>query len=128
MKTQKISGTELEVSRLAYGCMNLGGSWDAVPLKDSNRKAAMAAVHAALDEGINFFDHADIYCRGKSEEVFSQIWKSRSSLRQKIILQSKCGIRFSDDPVKGYPARYDFSQNWIIKSVEGILKRLQTEY
>lgn len=128
MKTQKIAGTELEASRIAYGCMNLGGSWDAEPLKDSNRKAAMAAVHAALDAGINFFDHADIYCRGKSEEVFAGVWQESPSLREKIILQTKCGIRFSGEPSSSSPIRYDFSYEHILHSVEGSLKRLQTEY
>ena len=128
MKTQKIAGTDLEVSRLAYGCMNIGGSWDAVPLTDGNRKTAMAAVHGALDAGINFFDHADIYCRGKSEEVFAAVWQDSPSLREKIILQTKCGIRFKEDPSIGAPLRYDFSYEHILRSVEGSLRRLQTEY
>ncbi|MGD0611311.1 MAG: aldo/keto reductase [Anaerolineales bacterium] len=128
MKTQKIASTDLEISRIAYGCMNIGGSWDPKPLTNGNRKAAMAAVHAALDAGINFFDHADIYCRGKSEEVFAGVWQDSPSLRQKIILQTKCGIRFGGDPSSSSPARYDFSYEHILSSVEGSLKRLQTEY
>ena len=128
MKTQKIAGTDLEISRIAYGCMSIGGSWDPKPLTNGNRKAAMAALHAALDAGITFFDHADIYCRGKSEEVFAGLWQDSPSLRQKIILQTKCGIRFGGDPASSSPARYDFSYEHILSSVEGSLKRLQTEY
>lgn len=128
MKTQTLGVSDLQVTRIAYGCMPLGGSWDKSPLTAQTRKEAMASVHAALAQGINFFDHADIYCRGKSEEVFAGIWQEVPSLRQKIILQSKCGIRFPDDPVPGYPQRFDFSYEHILEAVEGSLKRLQTDY
>jgi predicted oxidoreductase len=128
MKTIQIKNTSLAVSRIGYGCMEIGGDWSNEPPSLETKEKAVAIIETALDQGINFFDHADIYCRGKSETVFSHIWNSQPSLRQKILLQSKCGIRFADDPVKGYPARYDFRCDYILQSVEGILKRLQTDY
>lgn len=128
MKTQTLGSSDLQVTRIAYGCMPLGGAWDATSLTDQTRQKAMVAIHAALDQGINFFDHADIYCRGKSEEVFSAIWQEVPSLRQKIVLQSKCGIRFENDVPGGAPFRYDFSYEHIIESVDGSLKRLKTDY
>jgi predicted oxidoreductase len=128
MKIQKIANTDLDVSRIAYGCMNIGGSWDEQPLTDSIRKQANATVQFALDLGINFFDHANIYCRGKSEEAFSGLWENSPALRQKIYLQTKCGIRFNGDPDSGSPARYDFSREHILSSVEASLKRLKTDY
>ena len=64
-------------------------------------------LHAALDAGITFFDHADIYCRGKSEEVFAGIWTESQNLRQKIFVQSKCGFRFEDEPAPGTGQRFD---------------------
>jgi predicted oxidoreductase len=128
MKTITIKNTSLEVTQIGYGCMELGENWSSTPPTPETQKRALISIETALDEGINFFDHADIYCRGKSEELFSQIWSRRSSLRQRIILQSKCGIRFANDPIIGYPARFDFSQQYIVDSVEGILKRLQTDY
>jgi predicted oxidoreductase len=128
MKLLKISNIPLKVSCIGYGCMEIGGNWTREPATLETQKMALGVIESALDEGINFFDHADIYCRGKSEEVFSRIWMARPLLRQNIIVQSKCGIRFSDDPVIGYPARYDFSYAYIVQSVEGILKRLQTDY
>lgn len=128
MKTYRIPNTELEVTRIAYGCMPLGGAWDHSPLTDDIRKNALTSIRAALDAGITFFDHADIYCRGKSEEVFAGIWKESPNLRQKIHLQSKCGIRFEDDPAPGAGQRFDFSYEHIVRSVEGSLKRLQTDY
>ncbi len=128
MQTQTLGPTSLQVTRIAYGCMALGGSWDNAPLTASTKQKAVAVIEAVLDEGVNFFDHADIYARGKSEEVFAQIWGKRPGLREQIFVQSKCGIRFVDDPVPGYPQRFDFSYAHILRSVEGSLRRLQTDY
>jgi predicted oxidoreductase len=122
MQTYLLGTSDLNVTRIGYGCMLIGGSWDDAPLTDSVRKAAMHSVKTALDAGINFFDHADIYCHGKSEEVFADLWKDSPHLRQQIYLQTKCGIRF------GPPHRFDFSYEHIIASVEGSLRRLQTDY
>ena len=127
MKTYRIARTPLEVSRIAYGCWRTGG-WDAAPLSEMTRKEALAAIRAALDAGINSFDHADIYGQGKGEEAFSGIWQDRPGLRPGIVVQTKCGIRFKNDPVEGTPGRYDFSREHIVRSVEGSLKRLKTDY
>lgn len=127
MKTYTIPDTDLQVTRLAYGCMQIGGRWDADPLTAAEHQSAGRAVMAALDAGITFFDHADIYTRGKSERVFGEILHANPGLRQKLVLQTKCGIRFDDDPQPGAPGRYDFSYAHIVRSVEGSLRRLQTE-
>ena len=103
MKTIKI-GDSIIASRLSYGCMRIGGKTE---------KQAEAVVKTALESGINFFDNADIYCGGKSEELFGKAIKGID--RDKIFVQSKCGIR------KGF---YDFSKEHIISSVEGSLKRI----
>jgi predicted oxidoreductase len=129
MKTIQLGSTPLEVSRIAYGCMRLGGSWDrATPLSDLNKHAAVTAIRTALDEGINFFDHADIYCWGKSEEVFAAIWSEVPHLRDKIIVQSKCGIVMAGGRPESTVGQFDFSYEHIIRSVEGSLTRLQTDY
>jgi predicted oxidoreductase len=128
MQTMSIAHSDLQVTRLAYGCMPLGGSWDDSPLAPETRQEAVRIVQAALDAGINFFDHADIYCRGKSEQAFAGIWQVIPGLRQKIYLQSKCGIRFAGDPNQAAPHRFDFSYQHILGSVEGSLKRLGTDY
>jgi predicted oxidoreductase len=122
MQTYRLGTSDLNVTRIGYGCMMIGGSWDDTPLTDSIRNAAMDSVHTALDAGINFFDHADIYCNGKSDEAFAELWKDSPHLRQQIYLQTKCGIRI------GPPHRFDFSYEHIINSVEGSLRRLQTDY
>jgi predicted oxidoreductase len=128
MNTQNLGNSPLNASRIAYGCMEIGGSWDQKPPSPETKKQAIAVIEAALEEGITFFDHADIYCRGKSEVVFSGIWEGQPNLRDNIIIQSKCGIRFADDLVVGYPPRYDFSYDHILNSVDGILNRLKTDY
>jgi predicted oxidoreductase len=128
VKTYRIARTPYEVSRIAYGCMGIGGTWDASPLTERTRQAAITSVRAALDAGINFFDHADIYCRGKSEDAFSRLWKELPGVRDKVIVQTKCGIRFQDDPGPGVPQRFDFSREHITAAVEGSLRRLQTDY
>ena len=106
-----------------------GGSWDRTePLSDQTKREAVQAIRTALDEGINFFDHADIYCWGKSEEAFAAIWSEVPHLREKIIVQSKCGIVMEGARPESTVGQFDFSYEHITRSVEGSLKRLQTDY
>jgi len=129
MKTIQLGSTPLEVSRIAYGCMGLGGSWDrSEPISDQSRHEAVQAIRTALDEGVNFFDHADIYRSGKSEEAFAAIWSEVPNLREKIIVQSKCGIVMPGARPENTVGQFDFSYEHITRSVEGSLKRLQTDY
>lgn len=120
----KIGKSNIESSRIALGCMTIGGSWDRNPITKEDELKAMATVNAALEEGINFFDHADIYCLGKSEEVFSKIWDGNPNLRENIILQSKCAIDIFGDGVPNY----NHSKEYILNAVDGILQRLKTDY
>src|SRR6185295_12608337 len=71
---------------------------------------------------------ADIYTHGKSETVFGEALQQSPGLRDQIILQSKCGIRFPGSPFPSDPAQFDFSYEHILRSVEGSLRRLQTDY
>ncbi len=129
MKTIHLGNTPLEVSRIAYGCMGLGGSWDrAESLGEQAKRDAVKAIRAALDEGINFFDHADIYRWGKSEEAFAAIWSEVPQLREKIIVQSKCGIVMAGARSESTVGQFDSSYAHITRSVEGSLTRLQTDY
>lgn len=113
------------VSRLVFGCMNLGGGWNKNPITDVHLKETHKCIDNAIEGGINFFDHADIYTFGKAEQVFGKALKERPELREQLYIQSKCGIKFADD--KG-PKRYDFSADWIEQSAENSLKRLNTDY
>lgn len=129
MKTYRIPKTDLTVSRIAYGCMKIGGTWDQAPISADTENTARDTVAAALDCGINFFDHADIYTAGKSETLFGRILQSTPGLRDRIVLQSKVGIRFANDAyLSGEPARYDFSHDHILHSTEAILARLGIDH
>jgi predicted oxidoreductase len=88
-------------------------------ISDMTNQEISALIHTAMDEGINFFDHADIYGGGKSEEKFSEALDMNPSLREKMILQTKCGIRKDC---------FDFSKEHILEAVDGSLKRLRTDY
>ncbi len=128
MKTYTIPHTTLKTARIAYGCGSIGGSWDQTPNTDAHRAAAVKALRAALDAGLNFFDHADIYCYGKSESLFAETMRELGASRDHFILQSKTGICFKGDTAPDAVGRYDFSHAHIIASAEGSLKRLGTEY
>lgn len=127
LKTQTIPLAQITSSRIIYGCMKIGGAWNDAPPNGETIQKARAVVNRALEAGITFYDHADIYGNGKAEEVFGCLLAEQKSLREKITLQSKCGIRREDFP-PGAPARYDFSKEHILTSVEGSLKRLGTPY
>lgn len=114
-----------DASRIVLGCMGFGGGWNRNPITADDVKQANEAVDAALEAGINMFDHANIYAFGKAEQVFGDVLKSRPELRERIVLQSKCGIRFEEGP--GSPGRYDFSDRHIVDSVDAILGRLGVE-
>ncbi|TVY07824.1 aldo/keto reductase [Paenibacillus cremeus] len=110
MRTIKLGTSTLEVPVIAVGCMRI---------KSLSKPDAERFVQTALEQGANFFDHADIYGAGTCEEIFADAIQMNDAVREKIILQSKCGIR------KGM---FDFSKEHILESVDGILKRLRTDY
>ncbi|CAM5491807.1 aldo/keto reductase [Streptomyces avidinii] len=110
--------------RVLYGCMGLGGSWDPDPYGPADIDAAEAAVAAALDSGITAFDHADIYRHGKAEAVFGEVLARTPGLRERITLQTKCGIRLGD---KNRPGIYDLRGETIVRRVEESLTRLRTD-
>lgn len=88
-------------------------------MKDLPKKEAAHVIENAMDVGIDFFDHADIYGDGKSEEIFGEAINQKPSIREKMIIQTKSGIR------KG---SFDFSKEHILESVDGSLQRLNTDY
>uniref|UniRef100_UPI00406C3196 aldo/keto reductase n=1 Tax=Paenibacillus sp. FSL R7-0345 TaxID=2954535 RepID=UPI00406C3196 len=126
LKTLPLNVRGIPASRIALGCMGLGGGWDHEPLTADNIRQGHEAVEAALSIGINFFDHADIYTRGKAEKVFGQIFKDRPGLREEMIIQSKCGIRLIEPGDTSNT--FDISGEHILKSVDGTLSRLGTDY
>jgi len=112
-------------SRMAYGCMGLGGGRNRNPLTADNIAEAEAAVEAALSIGIGVFDHADVYALGKAEAAFGEVLKRHPEWRGRMLIQSKCGIRNEEGTA---PKRFDFSREHILASVDGILERLGVDY
>ncbi len=110
MQTVDIGVSGIHGSRLGVGCMRISALGE---------KELSVYIHTALDCGINFFDHADIYGGGECESLFGRILAAEPGLREKIVLQSKCGIGRN---------QYDFSKGHILESVDGILSRLHTDH
>ncbi|WP_281888244.1 aldo/keto reductase family oxidoreductase [Paenibacillus sp. YYML68] len=110
MRTMKLGTSSLDVPVLAIGCMRI---------HSLDQAQAERFVRTAMEEGANFFDHADIYGGGVCEERFADAVQMNDQVREQMIIQSKCGIR---------NGMFDFSKDYILESVDGILKRLRTDY
>ena len=111
MKEIILGTTGKKMPAIVVGCMRLA---------DKNVSEMQSFLHTALEQGAYFFDHADIYGGGQSETIFGEAMAKDPSIeREELFLQSKCGIR------QGF---FDFSKEHILGSVDGILKRLQTDY
>jgi len=111
MRTIPLGTTGMQVPTVAVGCMRLN---------QLSPADAHTFLKTALDLGINYFDHADIYGGGVCEEVFADALPLNADAREKIVVQSKCGIRPG--------VAYDFSREHILKAVEDSLHRLHTDY
>lgn len=111
MKDITIANGKIKATEIGLGCMRMA---------ELDKDSAENIVRTALDQGINFFDHADIYGGGRSEEVFAKAINMNASIRENIIIQTKCGI------VPG--VMYDFSKEHILNSVNSSLQRLNTDY
>ncbi len=107
--TKRTLGGKLTVSAVAMGCMRLAEA----------KTAPDRVIGTARELGIDCFDHADIYGGGRSEALFGEWLASHPEERDRITVQTKCGIR------RGC---YDFSKEHILSSVEGSLRRLGTDY
>ncbi|MDR1521094.1 MAG: aldo/keto reductase [Planctomycetota bacterium] len=111
MRSMKLGSSQLEAPVVAVGCMRM---------KDKSKAEAEKFVKGAMDAGANFFDHANVYGDGLCEEMFAEAIGMTPTVREKVILQSKCGIRRK--------VAFDFSRDNILKAVDGSLKRLKTDY
>lgn len=110
MKKIDIGGLGVKASAVGVGCMRINAL---------SQQELSAYIHTALDCGVDFFDHADIYGGGACESQFGRVLSAEPGLREKLVLQSKCGIRQD---------MYDFSREHILESVDGILSRLCTDH
>lgn len=108
MKYINIGG--VSASAVTLGCMRMD-------VLDGKRVDEI--VDCALENGVNFFDHADVYGAGNSERLFGEYLRRRPGLREKIIIQTKCAL---------HDGQFDFSKEHIISAVEGSLSRLGVDY
>jgi len=110
MKIIEIKRAQMRIPAIGIGCMRMSRL---------TQPEAERYIATALELGLNFFDHADIYGGGESETIFAKAIGMNPTVRERVILQSKCGIK------RGW---YDSSKEHILSSVDAILKRLGTDY
>ncbi len=111
MKQIEIGKDKIKVPAIGLGCMRITGR---------DKKEAEALIKTAMENGANFFDHADIYAKGEAESFFAEAISMNPAIREKMILQTKCAIKPR--------CCYDFSKEHILNAVDGSLKRLKTDY
>lgn len=112
-------------STLIMGCMGFGG-WNKNPIGQEDRKRAFSAIEAALEQGINTFDHADIYTYGKAELLFGEFLKAHPSVRDQVFIQSKAGIVLTASNTKSNT--YNNSLQYLQTQIESSLNKLNTDY
>lgn len=119
MVTQPFGPNNIPVSRIALGCMGMAGTWNPAEVGPENIRKAIAAFEAALDAGITFYDHADIYGGTACESIFKNCLEAFPGSRDKIFIATKVGIR------KGF---YDHSPEHIRGSIVASLDRMGLDY
>lgn len=112
MKKINLGASGLSVPNIAVGFWRLN--------RNTDLRIAEDFIRTAMENGANFFDHADIYSGGEAEKIFSEAIGMNDNLREQMFIQSKCGIVPN--------RRFDFSKKHILESVDGSLKRLNTDY
>jgi len=112
MQYRKLGKSELEISRIGFGCMSL----------KSTENENIQLLHAALDKGLNYFDTADIYDKGMNETIVGKAFQGK---RDRVVLATKVGNVWKKD---GSGLDWNPSRQHILNSVEDSLRRLQTDY
>ncbi len=116
MEYVTLGKSDLRVSRICMGGCPMGQyGWG-----DVQEKELLDAISTAIDHGVNFFDTADVYGMGTSEQTLA---KGLGSRRSEVVIATKFGVR-----VENGRTFYDNSAEWIRKAVEGSLRRLNTDY
>ena len=113
MNYRKLARTPWTISDVSFGAWAIGGAWGSVDDTES-----MAALHAAIDAGVNFIDTADVYGAGRSERLIARLKKER---KEPITVATKCGRRLPNQTVEGY------SESNIHGWIEDSLKNLSTD-
>lgn len=127
MRTRVLGRSSLVSTRLAYGCMRVAGTMDPSRFTPDMEAVGRRAILAAYEAGYTHFDHADIYGNGLCEEVFGRVLREVAGMRERVLIATKCGIRWAGDPQPQAPHRWDFSREHLVTSCEGSLRRLGIE-
>jgi 1-deoxyxylulose-5-phosphate synthase len=121
MEYTNLGSTGLKVSRICLGCMTYGASsWRQWVLNEAEGRPF---IKQALEQGINFFDTADMYSLGKSEEVLGRALKDFGPSRDKLVIATKVFFPLGDDP-----NQQGLSRKHIMHAIDDSLRRLGTEY
>ena len=113
MKYRELGRTGWKVSEISFGAWAIGGAWGGVDDKES-----LAALHAALDGGVNFFDTADVYGDGRSERLLAKLKKER---KEKFYIATKAGRRLPKQTPEGY--NRENLTAWIERSLRNLEHR-----
>ena len=127
MRNYKVPDGDLSVSCIAYGCGSLA-AWDRGPINQEEVAKAAVLLKTASDCGITLIDLADVYAFGKVESVVGTVFRQSPGLRQKFLVQTKCGQSVSETWSPGQPISANHSREHIVSSVEQSLRRLGTDY
>ena len=119
LPTQPFGPNATPVSRIALGCMGLAGTWNPAEVGPEHKRKAIAAFEAALEAGITFYDHADIYGGTACESIFKDCLAAVPGSRERIFIATKVGIR------SGY---YEHSAEYVRQSLRGSLARMGVDY
>jgi aryl-alcohol dehydrogenase-like predicted oxidoreductase len=112
MQLRRLGNSGLKVSAIGLGANTFGGSADG--------DATTEIIHRAIDLGVTFLDTADVYTRGRSEELIGEALVGR---RHQVVLATKCGLPVSDNPYER-----GLSRRWIMHSIETSLRKLKTDH
>jgi aryl-alcohol dehydrogenase-like predicted oxidoreductase len=113
MNYRELGRTGWKISEISFGAWAIGGAWGSVEDKDS-----LAALHAALDAGVNFFDTADVYGDGRSERLLAKLKKER---KENFFIATKAGRRLREQTPEGY------SRENLTTFIERSLRNLETD-
>lgn len=119
LPAQPFGPDRIPVSRIALGCMGLAGTWNPAEVGPEHRRRAIGAFEAALEAGITFYDHADIYGGTACESIFKDCLQAVRGSRERIFIATKFAIR------DGY---YDHSPEHITSSIRGSLERMGLDF